>query len=150
VAQTPDGRVFLEKFSYFYPYASKFLVAIAEPVSRPKNVEEYIITPYSLYAAASVGLRTERIIATLDKFCKTPLPDSVIADLRNCTQRYGKVKLVLRQNRFFLETADPDALQILLRDPVIQAALVEPEADGQPTLDEPRQPEATLEVGLSL
>lgn len=121
-------------------------MAIAEPVSRPKNVEEYIITPYSLYAAASVGLRTERIIATLDKFCKTPLPDSVIADLRNCTQRYGKVKLVLRQNRFFLETADPDALQILLRDSVIQAALVEPEADGQPTLEEPRQPEA-LEVG---
>lgn len=90
------------------------------------------MTPYSLYAAASVGLRTEKIIETLEKFSKTELPDVVARDIRTCTQRYGKVKLVLRENRFFVESADPEALQALLRDPVIQAARVDNEggSDG--------------------
>ena len=39
-----------------YRDATEFLIAIAEPVSRPTYIHEYVLTPYSLYAAMSVGL----------------------------------------------------------------------------------------------
>ena len=52
----PDYRIFLESFSPLYKAATDFLIAIAEPVSRPTYIHEYVLTKYSLYAAASVGL----------------------------------------------------------------------------------------------
>ncbi len=66
----PDGRVFLESFSRIYKQAYDFLIAIAEPVCRPKLVHEYILTAHSLYAAVSVGLETQTIIAVLDRLSK--------------------------------------------------------------------------------
>jgi len=57
----PDYRLFLESFSPLYKAATDFLIAIAEPVSRPTYVHEYVLTPYSLYAAVSVGLTKEDI-----------------------------------------------------------------------------------------
>lgn len=129
--KTPDGRVFLETHSPIYRQAYDFLIAIAEPLCRPEDVHEYVITQYSLYAAASVGLRTDKIIETLEKFCKTALPQAVVRDIRACTQRYGRVKLVLRNARYFIESTDPEALQTLLRDPVIRDARVT--ADEEPT-----------------
>lgn len=66
----PDGRIFLESFSRIYKQAYDFLIAIAEPVCRPKSVHEYMLTPHSLYAAVSVGLETETIISVLDRLSK--------------------------------------------------------------------------------
>ncbi len=57
----PDNRIFLEAFSPLYRDATDFLIAIAEPVSRPTYIHEYILTPYSLYAAVSVGLTKNEI-----------------------------------------------------------------------------------------
>lgn len=42
--------------------------------------------------------------------------------IRSWTSSYGKVKLVLKHNRYFLESSQPDMLQRLLRDPVIKSA----------------------------
>ena len=58
----PNGHIFLETFSPVYRHAHDFLIAIAEPVSRPEFVHEYKLTSYSLYAAVSVGLQTHDII----------------------------------------------------------------------------------------
>ena len=67
----PDGRIFLEAFSELYLHARDFLIAIAEPVCRPEFVHEFNLSPYSLYAAVSVGLQTEEILYVLDLLCKT-------------------------------------------------------------------------------
>ncbi|KAF3824552.1 hypothetical protein GH733_008837 [Mirounga leonina] len=37
-----------------------------------------------------------------------------------CTVSYGKVKLVLKHNRYFVESSHPDVIQHLLQDPVIR------------------------------
>ena len=37
---------------------------------------------------------------------------------------YGKVKLVLKHNKYFIESSHPDTLQFLLKDPVIRDARV--------------------------
>jgi len=70
----PDGRIFLETFSPVYRQAYDFLIAIAEPVCRPECVHEYVLTPHSLYAAVSVGLDTQTIIAVLNRLSKARAP----------------------------------------------------------------------------
>jgi DNA excision repair protein ERCC-3 len=50
--------------------ATEFLIAIAEPVSRPNHIHEYKLTPTSLYSAASVELKKEDIVKILNNFCK--------------------------------------------------------------------------------
>ncbi|CAG8571330.1 3902_t:CDS:10 [Funneliformis caledonium] len=104
------GHIILEGFSPFAEKAQDFLIAISEPVSRPSHIHEYKLTPYSLYAAVSVGLETEAIIEVLK--------------ILSCTLSYGKVKLVLKHNRYFVESSHPDVLQILLQDKDIAEARV--------------------------
>ncbi|KAA0713407.1 TFIIH basal transcription factor complex helicase XPB subunit [Triplophysa tibetana] len=116
----PDGHIFLEAFSPVYKYAQDFLVAIAEPVCRPVHVHEYKLTAYSLYAAVSVGLQTSDIVEYLQKLSKTSVPDGIVQFIKLCTVSYGKVKLVLKHNRYFVESAFPDVIQRMLQDSVIR------------------------------
>ncbi|XP_029112948.1 general transcription and DNA repair factor IIH helicase/translocase subunit XPB isoform X1 [Scleropages formosus] len=116
----PDGHIFLEAFSPVYKYAQDFLVAIAEPVCRPVHLHEYKLTAYSLYAAVSVGLQTSDIIEYLQKLSKTSVPDGIVQFIKLCTVSYGKVKLVLKHNRYFVESTYPDVIQRLLQDSVIR------------------------------
>ena len=56
-----DGHIFLETFSKYYKEISDFLIAIGEPINRTKNLHEFSLTTYSLYAAASMNIKTEDI-----------------------------------------------------------------------------------------
>ncbi|XP_003969706.1 general transcription and DNA repair factor IIH helicase/translocase subunit XPB [Takifugu rubripes] len=116
----PDGHIFLEAFSPVYKYAQDFLIAIAEPVCRPTHIHEYKLTAYSLYAAVSVGLQTSDIVEYLQKLSKTSVPEGIVQFIKLCTVSYGKVKLVLKHNRYFAESAFPDVIQRLLQDNVIR------------------------------
>lgn len=123
-----DGRIFLETFSTLYKQAYDFLIAIAEPVCRPESMHEYNLTPHSLYAAVSVGLETETIITVLNKLSKTKLPKEMIDFIQASTANYGKVKLVLKKNRYFIESPFPEVLKKLLKDEVIGKARISSEA----------------------
>lgn len=116
----PNGHIFLESFSPVYKHAHDFLIAISEPVCRPEHIHEYKLTAYSLYAAVSVGLQTEDIIEFLTKLSKCSIPNGIKEFIKLCTLSYGKVKLVLKHNRYFVESPFPEILQKLLKDPVIQ------------------------------
>ncbi|KAJ1917405.1 DNA repair helicase RAD25 [Mycoemilia scoparia] len=118
------GHIILEAFSPIAELAIDFLIAISEPVSRPAHIHEYKLTPYSLYAAVSVGLETKDILSVLDRLSKVPLPDEIIKAVKECTVSYGKVKLVLKQNHYYVESTHADILQRLLRDPTIAKARV--------------------------
>ncbi|KAH9775432.1 General transcription and DNA repair factor IIH helicase subunit XPB1 [Citrus sinensis] len=109
-----DGRIFLETFSPLYKQAYDFLIAIAEPVCRPESMHEYNLTPHSLYAAVSVGLETETIISVLNKLSKTKLPKEMIDFIHASTANYGKVKLVLKKNRYLVESPFPEASWLCL------------------------------------
>jgi DNA excision repair protein ERCC-3 len=94
-----DGRIILEAFSPLATHAQDFLITIAEPVSRPARMHEYRLTAYSLYAAVAVGMETDTIVQVLERFSKSKVPDEVVSFVKDCTTSYGKVKLVLKQNR---------------------------------------------------
>jgi DNA excision repair protein ERCC-3 len=118
----PDGRVFLETFSPVYKQAYDFLISIAEPVSRPECIHEYVLTPHSLYASVSIGLDTSTIISVLDRLSKNHMPSDIRWFIRESTENYGKVKLVLKNNRFLVESPDASVLRKLLADEVIREA----------------------------
>ena len=120
----PDGRILLETFSPVYRQATDFLVAVAEPVCRPAAVHEYALTPHSLYAAVSVGLSPATITTVLQRLSKVDLPPEVRRFVDAATGNFGKAKLVLAHNRFFVETADARVAATLLADPTIRDAAV--------------------------
>lgn len=78
----------------------------------------------------SVGLETEDIIEVLSRLSKVPVPESILELIRDCTLSYGKVKLVLKHNRYFVESSHPEMLQTLLRDNVIREARLVSEDDA--------------------
>ncbi|KAK0541409.1 DNA repair helicase RAD25 [Tilletia horrida] len=121
-----DGHIILEGFSPIADQAQDFLVAIAEPVSRPAYIHEYKLTQYSLYAAVSVGLLPNDIISVLNRLSKVPVPESVVDFIRTNTASFGKVKLVLKQNKYFVESAHPEILRELLQEDVIGNARIKP------------------------
>ena len=120
----PDGHIFLEAFHELYISAYDFLVAVVEPVARPEFLHEYKLTPYSLYAAVATNIDTESIVRVLSRLSKNELPESVATFVRECTKRYGKAKLVLKSNKFYVESEHPSVLRELLRDPEISRARV--------------------------
>ncbi|KAK9813915.1 hypothetical protein WJX73_004570 [Symbiochloris irregularis] len=126
----PDGHIYLETFSPIYKQACDFLIAVAEPVCRPECVHEYNLTPHSLYAAVSVGLTTQTIINVLGRLSKAELPEEIRDFVQKSTSNYGKVKLVLQRNKFFVESPYPEILKELLDDDTIKGARVQAEEDG--------------------
>lgn len=135
-----DGRVILESFSPLAEQAQDFLVTIAEPVSRPSHIHEYKITAYSLYAAVSVGLETDDIISVLDRLSKVPVAPSIVNFIHSATVSYGKVKLVIKHNRYFVETTQADILQMLLKDTVIGSLRIDTGQQQQQADQQPQQP----------
>lgn len=132
----PNGHIFLESFSPVYKHAHDFLIAISEPVCRPEHIHEYKLTAYSLYAAVSVGLQTHDIIEYLKRLSKTSIPDGIIEFIKLCTLSYGKVKLVLKHNKYFVESPFPEVLQKLLKDPVIQECRLRRNIDDEAESEE--------------
>jgi DNA excision repair protein ERCC-3 len=120
----PDGNIYLEAFHDLYVQAYDFLVAIAEPVARPEFVHQYKLTAYSLYAAVATNITTESIVSVLERLSKNQLPSSVKTFIRECTKQYGKAKLVLKHNKVYVESENPQVLRDLLRDPTIEQARV--------------------------
>ncbi|XP_026281899.1 general transcription and DNA repair factor IIH helicase subunit XPB [Frankliniella occidentalis] len=127
----PNGHIFLESFSPVYKHAHDFLIAISEPVCRPEHIHEYKLTAYSLYAAVSVGLQTHDIVEYLKRLSKTTVPEGIIEFIKLCTLSYGKVKLVLKHNRYFVESPFPEVLQKMLKDPVVQQCRLRRSAEGE-------------------
>ena len=111
------------------PIVSRDWFPYYQPVCRPRHVHEYRLTAYSLYAAVSVGLKTEDIIEYLRRLSKTSIPNGIVEFIKvrfvfscrvvrrvlnatasfgclsqMCTLSYGKGKLVLKHNRYFVES----------------------------------------------
>lgn len=122
IAPSIPPLIILEAFHPLSVQAQDFLTAIAEPVSRPKHVHEYKLTKHSLYAAVSIGLEPEDIIAVLSRLSKVKIPLETVEYIREATKSFGKVRLVLKDTKYYVESGYADTLRLLLRDPVIHKA----------------------------
>jgi DNA excision repair protein ERCC-3 len=112
----PDGHIFLETFSPHYKPAYDFLIGIAEPVSRPRYVYEYQITLFSMYAAVSIGLGADEIIRVLTLLSKCKISSGLVHKVISTIKAVGKQRLILEDNRFFVESTDLALLQRIAND----------------------------------
>lgn len=55
---------------------------------------------------------------------KVPIPEAITNLIRERTLSYGKVKLVLKHNKYYVESSHPETLQLLLKDKAIRDARV--------------------------
>lgn len=122
IAPSIPPLIILEAFHPLSVQAQDFLTAIAEPVSRPKHIHEYKLTKHSLYAAVSIGLEPEDIIAVLSRLSKVKIPLETVEYIREATKSFGKVRLVLKDTKYYVESGYADTLRLLLRDSVIAKA----------------------------
>ena len=111
----PDGHIFLETFSPFYKPAYDFVISIAEPISRPKYIQEYQISTYSLYSAVSIGLTADEILYVLSLFSKVEIDENLKCLIKSTIEMVGKVKLILKNKRYFVQSTDIVLLQYLAR-----------------------------------
>lgn len=121
----PNGYVFMETSGPSSAEASDFLIAIAEPVSRPETIHEYQITVFSLYAALSMGLTLEELIDGLNRYSKNRVPLELANELRMHGASFGKVKLVLREGKYLVESPYREELEAMARNPVVANARVQ-------------------------
>src|SRR5579875_361831 len=82
------------------------LAVFAELERAPEHIHTYRITRLGLWNARAAGHQAEDMLATLERYSKFPIPQSVAVDMRETVDRYGKLvsardaegKLVLRSN----------------------------------------------------
>jgi DNA excision repair protein ERCC-3 len=99
----------------FYSSAVEFVIAIAEPVSRPRFIHEYVVTDVSLHSAVALGLSGAVIVKKLDLLCKTSLPPPLVRFIVNSTRHAGKLRLVLFNSRYSLETSQIHIIEDVMR-----------------------------------
>eukprot|EP01054_Gregarina_sp_Poly1_P007479 Gregarina_sp_Poly_1__7478@NODE_416_length_8734_cov_134_157609_g338_i0_p1_GENE_NODE_416_length_8734_cov_134_157609_g338_i0NODE_416_length_8734_cov_134_157609_g338_i0_p1_ORF_typecomplete_len848_score138_71ERCC3_RAD25_C/PF16203_5/1_5e81Helicase_C_3/PF13625_6/3_1e33ResIII/PF04851_15/1_3e20SNF2_N/PF00176_23/4_7e09SNF2_N/PF00176_23/1_3e03Helicase_C/PF00271_31/2_4e08AAA_30/PF13604_6/1_4AAA_30/PF13604_6/0_00024AAA_11/PF13086_6/2_6e03AAA_11/PF13086_6/0_033AAA_11/PF13086_6/4_4e02AAA_19/PF13245_6/2_9AAA_19 len=128
----PNGYIFLETTGPQSAEASEFLIAIAEPVSRPETIHEFQITVFSLYAALSMGIQLQELLEGLDRYSKNDIPSVLERELRTHGSSFGKVKLVLRDGKYFIESPWRDELELMASNPTIAAARVQKSLSMRP------------------
>ena len=97
-----DKTILLEVDSNLYQDARDALARFAELEKSPEHIHTYRLTALSLWNAAAAGLDAPKILDDLTRFAKYPLPDNVRADIVEAISRYGRVKLVLEDNKLLL------------------------------------------------
>ena len=118
-----SGWIVLEAFSLICGEAQDFLTAVAEPMTRPMHMHEYRLTEYSLYAAVSVGISADSIIHMLDLLSKCSISHALKQFIRTHTASYGNAKVVLKDNRYWLETKSSDVSRLLMADDAIRSCI---------------------------
>lgn len=67
-------------------------------------------------------MTTDNILAGFALLAKNVLPKPVKRFIQETTQKCGKIKMVLRRNRYFIESADIKVLSEIAKDAVVAAA----------------------------
>jgi DNA excision repair protein ERCC-3 len=116
---SPNGYILFETFARVIEEIEDFLITISEPISRTKMIQEFVLTPYALYAAVTSGMYTDDILVIIIKLCKNLLPKVVYKMISLCTKFYGKMHLILYKGSYFIYTPDKILLKSLLNDDTI-------------------------------
>ena len=102
----------MECFSPRYKEVYDFVISIAEPKSRQAFIHYYEINPSSLNAAVTLGLSIQEIIDQLNHYNKMKfVTPEVEKHIRFVASSFGKAKLVLKENRYFIESEDKTVIE---------------------------------------
>ncbi len=86
-----DLTVLLEVDNPLFPEARDALARFAELEKSPEHIHTYRISNISLWNAVASGLTPDELIVLLDKYSKFPLPEGLLANIKDISSRYGKM-----------------------------------------------------------
>ena len=101
-----DRTVLLEVDNSLYESARDELARFAELEKSPEHIHTYRITPLSLWNAAASGMQTEHILDALNGYTKYDVPQNISAEITDYVSRYGRVKLMKRDDGLVLYSED--------------------------------------------
>lgn len=126
-----DMTLLLETNNESYEIVRDAISAFAEMEKSPEYIHTYRITPLSLWNAASAGLTGEQVIAQLTEYSKYPVSETVLARVRQISERYGKVRMVKDDEKLYLETDDPLIMAQLAVENSVSQYFIEDPAQGR-------------------
>jgi DNA excision repair protein ERCC-3 len=120
-----DRSVLLEVVHPDFDAARAELARFAELEKSPEHVHTYRITAVSLWNAAAAGMPAEEIATTLEALSRYPVPQAVLADVRDLCARYGRLRLVagVADGSLRLVADDPALLVEVSRSPAVAGLL---------------------------
>lgn len=116
-----DRTMLLEADHADFEDARDTLARFAELVTSPEHYHTYRITPLSLWNAASTGLTADSIIEDLNRFCRYPIPENVLYEIRDQIGRYGMLRLVKEDDHLVLEAEQDHLIAQFLADKRIKS-----------------------------
>lgn len=126
-----DHTLLLEVQHPQYADCRDFLAAFAELVKSPEFIHTYRVTPLSLWNAAAVGLTLDEITEGLADYGKYDLPTTVITDITEWYNTYGKLVLHKHSDdQLRLEVTEPHLLTRLANDDTLRRYWLEQNKDA--------------------
>ncbi|MBF0430076.1 MAG: DEAD/DEAH box helicase [Fibrobacteria bacterium] len=101
-----DMTILVEVSHSLYAEVRDQISPFTELVKSPEHMHTYVISPLSLWNAASAGHKTQKIIDVLRKYSRYELPFNLVTEVQTLMDRYGKIRLVKENNEIILETDD--------------------------------------------
>ncbi len=118
-----DSTLLLEVDNSLFKEARNAISSFAHLEKSPEYIHTYIITPLSLWNAASLGQNDEDIIGILEKFTKYPLPDNLLMEIREQVGRFGKLILEKKDEKLILRCTEDGLLEQLAMHPKLRPFL---------------------------
>ncbi|MEC5200904.1 DNA excision repair protein ERCC-3 [Arthrobacter sp. PL16] len=126
-----DKTILLEVDHEQATEARHAIAAFAELERAPEHVHSYRLTPLGLWNARAAGLDAERVLDTLLKYSRFPVPHALLIDIEDTMSRYGRLRLEKDpQHGLVLRTTDYPVLEEVLHAKKIQP-LLGPRIDGE-------------------
>lgn len=112
--------------------ARDLLARFAELVKSPEHVHTYRMTPLSLWNAAATGVQAEEIVEALRTYSRFPVPPTLLREVEELLQRWGKFRLVSGEDgNLVLESDDIRLLDQVAVNPRISPLLKEDLGGGR-------------------
>ncbi len=126
-----DKTILLEVDHELATEARHAIAPFAELERAPEHVHSYRLTPLGLWNARAAGLDAERVLDTLLKYSRFPVPHSLLVDVAETMSRYGRLRLEKDpQHGLVMRTDDYPVLEEVIRAKKIQP-LLGPRIDGE-------------------
>jgi DNA excision repair protein ERCC-3 len=118
-----DRSLLLEVHNPLFEEARAGISPFAEIEKSPEHIHTYKVTPLSIWNATAAGLSAEAMMAALVRFAKYPVPQNVLADIRDLAERWGRVRLVRHAGGLALASSDRALLVELARNTAVNRYL---------------------------
>lgn len=105
--------------------ARRAIAPFAELERAPEHVHTYRLTPLGLWNARAAGHDAEQVINTLITYSRYAVPHSLLMDVADTMDRYGRLSLTKDGDQLVLHSTDRPVLEEVLRHKRIQPLLGE-------------------------